>query len=58
VPPIEASREHTRKQVSSAPAAILKLKRPRPYKVGLEKSLHELRSTLIEEAKEQRDVLQ
>jgi nicotinate phosphoribosyltransferase len=58
VPPIEASREHTRKQVSSAPAAILKLKRPRPYKVGLEKSLHELRSTLIEEAKEQRDVSQ
>jgi nicotinate phosphoribosyltransferase len=58
VPPIAASREHTRKQVSSAPAAILKLKRPRPYKVGLEKSLHELRSTLIEEAKEQRDVSQ
>jgi nicotinate phosphoribosyltransferase len=53
VPPIEASREHTRKQLSSAPPAILKLKRPRPYKVGVEKSLHELRSILIARAKEQ-----
>ena len=55
VPGIEASREHTRKQLRAAPPAILKLSRPRPYKVGLEKSLHELRSTLIAQAKEQRD---
>jgi nicotinate phosphoribosyltransferase len=55
VPGIEASREHTRKQLRSAPPAILKLSRPRLYKVGLEKSLHELRSTLIAQAKEQRD---
>jgi nicotinate phosphoribosyltransferase len=54
LPPIEASREHTRKQLRAAPPAILKLSRPRPYKVGLEKSLHELRSTLIAQAKEQR----
>jgi nicotinate phosphoribosyltransferase len=57
VPPIEASREHTRKQLSSAPPAILQLSRPPPYTVGLEKSLHELRSTLIARAKEQRDSL-
>jgi len=55
VPTIETSRERTRQQLSSAPSAILKLKRPRPYKVGLEKSLHELRSTLIAQAQEQRD---
>jgi nicotinate phosphoribosyltransferase len=55
VPPIEASREHTRKQLRSAPPAMLQLNRPRPYTVGLEKSLHELRSTLITQAKEQRD---
>jgi nicotinate phosphoribosyltransferase len=53
-PGIDASREHLRKQLSVAPPAILKLKKPSPYEVGLEKSLHELRSTLIVRAKEER----
>jgi nicotinate phosphoribosyltransferase len=53
VPKIEASRELARQQLSNAPTAILKLKRPRPYKVGLAASLHRLRSSLI--AKEQRN---
>jgi nicotinate phosphoribosyltransferase len=53
VPTIEASREHARQQISNAPFEILKLRKPRPYTVGLEKSLQELRSTLIARAKEQ-----
>jgi nicotinate phosphoribosyltransferase len=53
VPTIEASREHTRRQLRSAPPEILRLDKPRSYKVGLEKSLHELRSTLIARAKGQ-----
>jgi nicotinate phosphoribosyltransferase len=52
-PPIEASREHTRQQLSSAPREILKLDKPHPYNVALDKSLRELRSTLIARAKEQ-----
>jgi len=55
VPGIEASRAYARKQLRRAPPAILRLNRPRAYKVGLERSLHELRSTLIVHAKEQRD---
>ena len=43
-PSIEASREHLRKQLSCAPPEILQLKDPAPYKIGLERSLHELRS--------------
>jgi nicotinate phosphoribosyltransferase len=53
VPTIETSRERARTQLSCAPPEILRLDKPRPYKVGLEKSLHELRSTLIALAKEQ-----
>jgi nicotinate phosphoribosyltransferase len=53
-PGIDASREHLRKQLTVAPPAILKLKKPSAYKVGLEKSLHELRSTLIVRAREKR----
>jgi nicotinate phosphoribosyltransferase len=53
VPTIDASREHARQQLSNAPSEILKLRRPRPYRVGLEKSLHELRSILIARTKEQ-----
>ena len=53
VPTIEASREHTRRQLSSAPSTILKLNKPRRYKVGLEKSFHRLRSALIVHAKEE-----
>ena len=52
-PSIEASREHVRKQLSCAPPEILRLKDPVPYKIGLEQSLHELRSSLISRAKEQ-----
>ena len=52
-PNIEASREHARKQLDCAPPEILRLKNPTPYKIGLERSLHELRSTLIARAQEQ-----
>jgi nicotinate phosphoribosyltransferase len=52
-PGIETSRDHLRKQLSYVPPEILRLKDPRPYKVGLEKSLHELRSSLTARAKEQ-----
>ena len=51
-PSIEVSREHLRKQLSCAPPEILRLKDPVPYKTGLERSLHELRSSLIARAKE------
>jgi nicotinate phosphoribosyltransferase len=51
-PAIEVSRGHTHRQLASAPREILKLDRPRPYKVGLERSLHELRSALIARAQE------
>lgn len=52
-PAIEVSRERTREQLSSAPPEILQLNDPHPYKIGLERSLHELRSRLIARAKEQ-----
>jgi nicotinate phosphoribosyltransferase len=52
-PTIETTREHARKQLSCAPPEILRLKDPAVYKIGLERSLHELRSTLIERAKGQ-----
>ncbi len=52
-PSIEASREHLRKHLRCAPPEILRLKHPAPYKIGLERSLHELRSSLISRAKEQ-----
>jgi nicotinate phosphoribosyltransferase len=51
-PTIEMSRDHLRKQLSCAPPEILQLNDPQPYKIGLERSLHELRSTLISRAKE------
>jgi nicotinate phosphoribosyltransferase len=50
---IEASREHLRKQLSCAPPEILQLNHPMPYKIGLERSLYELRSSLISRAREQ-----
>src|SRR5438552_4305961 len=50
-PNIEASREHARKQLDCAPPEILRLKDPAAYEIGLEASLHELRSRLIEGAK-------
>src|SRR5262249_42052008 len=50
---IEASREHARQQLGQLPPEVLQLNKPHPYKVGLEKSLHDLRSTLIARAKGQ-----
>src|SRR5262245_1766397 len=52
-PNIETSRDHLRKQLSCGPPEILRLKNPTPYKIGLERSLNELRSRLIAHAKEQ-----
>ena len=52
-PAIEGSRERTREQLRCAPPEILRLEDPQPYKIGLESSLNELRSTLIARAKEQ-----
>ena len=46
-PSIETSRDHLRNQLSCAPPEILQLNDPVPYKIGLERSLHELRSKLI-----------
>jgi nicotinate phosphoribosyltransferase len=54
VPDIQESRAHAQEQLRRAPPAILRLKKARPYKIGLESSLHELRSTLIAHAEEQR----
>jgi nicotinate phosphoribosyltransferase len=50
-PTIEATREYARKQLSCAPPEILRLKGPTSYQIGLERSLHELRSKLIARAK-------
>src|SRR6266513_1555019 len=55
VPQIKESREYARKQLSCSPPEILKFEKPRRYDVGLENSLHELRSRLISRAKEQRN---
>jgi nicotinate phosphoribosyltransferase len=52
-PYIEASREHVRNQLSCAPPEILQLNDPVPYKIGLERSLHELRSKLITRVRQQ-----
>jgi nicotinate phosphoribosyltransferase len=52
-PELDASREHARTQLSCAPSEILWLRDPTTYKIGLEQSLHELRSGLIARAKEQ-----
>lgn len=52
-PSIETSRDHLRKQLSSAPPEILQRNDPVPYQVGLERSLYELQSALIARAKEQ-----
>ena len=50
-PNIDASRERTRQQLSCVSPEVLQLKEPSPYKIGLERSLDELRSTLIARAK-------
>jgi nicotinate phosphoribosyltransferase len=52
-PNTEASRRHAREQLRCAPPEILQLKDATPYKIGLERSLHDLRSTLISQVQEQ-----
>jgi nicotinate phosphoribosyltransferase len=52
-PNLATLREHARTQLGCAPAEILRLTDPTTYNLGLEQSLHELRSTLISRAKEQ-----
>src|SRR5215475_2984047 len=54
-PVIEESRDRLRKQLGCTPSEILQLNEPVPYKVGLERSLYELRSKLIARAKKQRE---
>jgi nicotinate phosphoribosyltransferase len=51
-PSVETSRNHLRKQLSCAPPEILQMDDAVPYKIGLEESLHELRSRLIAHAKD------
>ena len=51
-PEIVASRECTQQQLRRLPPEVARLDNPRAYPVGLEKSLHELRSTLITQASE------
>jgi nicotinate phosphoribosyltransferase len=58
VPKIQELREHARTQVSCAPPEVLKLNNPRRYDVGIESSLHRLRSKLIARAQEQRHELE
>ena len=53
VPQIRESRQHARQQLGYLPGEVTRLNKPRPYEVGLEKSLHDLRLKLIAEA--QRD---
>ena len=53
VPNLAASRDYTRQQLSRLPAEVARLDNPRAYPVGLERSLHELRSTLMARAREQ-----
>ena len=52
VPTIEESRQRARNELHLAPPEILQLNAPAPYKIGLERSLHELRSALIARVKE------
>ncbi len=51
VPELNASRELTRQQLSNLPPEVARLDNPRAYPVGLEKSLRDLRATLIARAK-------
>ncbi len=53
VPELGTSRERTRQQLSRLPPEVARLDNPRAYRVGLEKSLYELRFILVARAKEQ-----
>ena len=52
-PNIEAARERARTQLTCAPPEILRLENATRYKIGLERTLHQLRSRLIDRATEQ-----
>jgi nicotinate phosphoribosyltransferase len=52
VPEIRESRQRAREQLGCLPAEVIRLTQPRLYDVGLEKSLHELRLKLIEQAQQ------
>ena len=52
-PNIEAARERARTQLTCAPPEILRLQNATRYKIGLERTLHQLRSRLIDRATEQ-----
>jgi nicotinate phosphoribosyltransferase len=54
IPNLTTSRQRTHQQLSRLPPEIAKLDHPRAYLVGLEKSLRELRSTLIAQASQQK----
>ena len=51
-PGVETSRDHLRQQLSCAPPEVLPLNDAAPYSIGLEQSLCELRSKLIEHAEQ------
>jgi nicotinate phosphoribosyltransferase len=51
-PSMEELRENARKQLNCTPPEILRLKDPVAYNIGLERSLHELRSKLIARARQ------
>jgi len=53
VPELSASRGRTRQQLRCLRPEVARLNNPQPYPVGLEKSLYELKSTLIARVKEQ-----
>jgi nicotinate phosphoribosyltransferase len=53
VPELSASRARTRQQLHCLRPEVARLNNPQAYPVGLEESLHELRSTLISRVKEQ-----
>jgi nicotinate phosphoribosyltransferase len=50
VPEIRESRQRAREQLGCLPAEVIRLTNPRRYDVGLEKSLHDLRVKLIQQA--------
>ena len=54
LPELNASREFARQQLSRLRPEIARLDNPRAYRVGLDKSLYDLRSTLITKASERR----
>ena len=54
-PSIGESRARAREQLGLAPPEILRLKDPQAYPVGLESSLHRLKSSMIEQARQRHD---